>query len=78
MTEMLIFGSVSVRENSDVDLNSQVLSPQGTVGHDKDFWQDTRLTCCQVSVTLSLMMMTAPYKTSTKTVEGDSFALRYH
>ncbi len=43
-----------------------------------DIWQDTRLTCCQVSITLSLMRMTAPYKTSTKTVEGDSFALRYH
>lgn len=72
------FGSASVRVNSEEDLNSQVLSPQGTGGQDKDIWQETRLTYCQVSVTLSLTQMMAPYTTSTKTDEGDSFALRYH
>lgn len=78
LTEMSLFGSASVRVNSEEDLNSQVLSPQGTGGQDKDIWQETRLTYCQVSVTLSLTQMMAPYTTSTKTDEGDSFTLRYH
>lgn len=47
------------RQKKDMDFSLQVLSPQGIGDHDKEIWQATCLTYCQVSLTLSLLLLAA-------------------
>lgn len=54
----------------------QVLSPQGIGDHDNEIWQATCLTYCQVSLTLSLLLLAASSLwLATKSNKSNSFVL---
>lgn len=56
--ESSLLAQLSVRARN-MDFSLQVLSPQGIGDHDKEIWQATCLTYCQVSLTLSLLLLAA-------------------
>lgn len=67
---------LSVRARNDMDFSLQVLSPQGIGDHDKEIWQATCLTYCQVSLTVSSLLLAASSLwLATKTNKSDSFVL---